>query len=67
MKRINSRGSHTIEYAIVLACIVSVATTFFSGDTLKNILDKTMGGIVTMLGGSSNMLAGTTIGLPNSA
>ena len=67
MKRINNRGSHTIEYAIVLACIVSVATTFFSGDTLKNILDKTMGGIVTMLGGSSNMLAGTTIGLPNSA
>ena len=42
MKRINSRGSHTIEYAIVLACIVSVATTFFSGDTLKNILEDTM-------------------------
>ena len=67
MKRINSRGSHTIEYAIVLACIVSVATTFFSGDTLKNILDKTMGGIVTMLGGSSNMLAGTTMGFAQSA
>ena len=67
MKRINSRGSHTIEYAIVLACIVSVATTFFSGDTLKNILDKTMGGIVTMLGGSSNMLAGNTKSFVNVA
>ena len=67
MKRINNRGSHTIEYAIVLACIVSVATTFFSGDTLKNILDKTMGGIVTMLGGSSNVLAGNTKAFVNVA
>ena len=67
MKRINSRGSHTVEYAIVLACIVSVATTFFSGDTLKNILDKTMGGIVTMLGGSSSMLAGNTKSFVNVA
>ena len=67
MKRINSRGSHTIEYAIVLACIVSVATTFFSGDTLKNILDKTMGSIVTLLGGSSNMLAGNTKSFVNVA
>lgn len=69
MKRINSRGSHTIEYAIVLACIVSVATTFFSGDTLKNILDKTMGGIVTMLGGntSSNILANKGHGLAGTA
>lgn len=67
MKRINSRGSHTVEYAIVLACIVSVATTFFSGDNFKNILDKTMGGIVTMLGGSSNMLAGNTKSFVNVA
>ena len=67
MKRINSRGSHTIEYAIVLACIVSVATTFFSGDTLKNILDKTMGGIVTMLGGNTNVLSGTSKGLVQAA
>ena len=67
MKRINSRGSHTIEYAIVLACIVSVATTFFSGDTLKNILDKTMGGSGSRRGGSASVRAGTTIGLPNSA
>ena len=67
MKRINSRGSHTVEYAIVLACIVSVATTFFSGDTLKNILDKTMGGIVTMLGGNTNVLSGTSKGLVQAA
>ena len=67
MKRINSRGSHTIEYAIVLACIVSVAATFFSGDNFKNILDKTMGSIVTLLGGSSNMLAGNTKAFVNVA
>ena len=67
MKRINSRGSHTIEYAIVLACIVSVAATFFSGDNFKNILDKTMGSIVTLLGGSSNMLAGNTKSFVNVA
>ena len=67
MKRINCRGSHNIEYAIVLACIVSVGVTFFSGDTLKNILDKAMSGIVTILGGSSNMLSGTTTGLPGAA
>ena len=67
MKRINNRGSHTIEYAIVLACIVSVAATFFSGDNFKNILDKTMGSIVTLLGGSSNMLAGNTKSFVNVA
>ena len=67
MKRINNRGSHTIEYAIVLACIVSVAATFFSGDNFKNILDKTMGSIVTLLGGSSNMLAGNTKAFVNVA
>ena len=67
MKRINNRGSHTIEYAIVLACIVSVAATFFSGDNFKNILDKTMGSIVSMLGGNSNVLAGNTKAFVNVA
>ena len=67
MKRINNRGGHTIEYAIVLACIVSVAATFFSGDNFKNILDKTMGSIVTLLGGSSNILAGNTKSFVNVA
>ena len=67
MKRINCRGSHNIEYEIVLACIVSVGATFFSGDTLKNILAQTTNGIVSILGGNTNVLSGTSKGLVHAA
>lgn len=68
VKKINSRGSHNVEYAIVLACIVSVGVTFFSGDTLKNILAQTTNGIMSIITGNpGNILASGTKGLANVA
>ena len=67
MKRLNCCGSAIIEYAVILAFIASVATSFIYSDSFKDPIVKITNRVIAMLGGNPNVLEGNSVGLPGFA